>query len=1386
MHPGPWLLAATLLTQASVSPRARPAPLDLEPDEARPGLVATYRSLTSRDRTFERVDAKPAFSLGRSSPDPRLPPGPFEVVWTGIIHWREQAPVSFHAFVGGELSVDVDGIKALEGRRQAETSRVGPATTVDRPPGHYRLTIRFRSLPDVPARLQLFWESPSFAREPLPAWILGHLATDRSATLARDEQIEHGRAAARRLGCARCHQSALPGIADDGPGPSLADSGRRLSRAWLLKWLDNPSAVRSEARMPALFPPTRRGFVERWLVAEALARPAGDREPKRDSGDHRAGRMAFLGIGCAACHFVPDIADADQTPFDRVRLGGLGDRFAVDDLAAFLGNPRARYPDGRMPRMPLDPKATRDIAAYLLLWSGPTPVAPSVAEPTAAEINDVARALGVHGKPAAAAALFKEKGCRSCHAGLGDSLASDIPLKAGSSKGCLSDQATPHYRLDAGTRRSLEAFLATAARESPPSSFVIRQQRLEQAGCVRCHQRDTDRPPPIEVIGSTLGSAYLQALPFLRTPRLTNPLQKFTAHHVTKSVRDGVAGLRPADYSYRMPAFGADAELLVEAIAEQDGELSDNTVADVDTFRETDPTLGTLHGPELIGPQGYGCISCHAWNGEQLSQPDPGSAGPDLTRVAGRIRRDWFDRYVESPMRWAPGTPMPAIFERGQPAKLRTVLDGDPVKQRDALWNYFLLGRAAPAPKPPPPVPIVAPAPRTPPLIARIPIRLPDGADVDSLSLLTACHDLVIYDLATGSLKRVFTGAQILRTVQGRTRRFLAAGSARELGGEPSLRFVDGKAVKETIREYRGYDLLPDGARVRWRLRSGAASIDFDEILRLPCGETDPPPAGERRPAGERMLTRAFSVANVPPGWRVELHFARDKPPRPKIKTPEASIASQTSDEPLIMEPGPGPEQRLVAELVYELAPAASPPAWKGSPPLDTERVEGSLARPGYRAIAYARPKTIAGEDRVMPVALAADPRDGRLFVMSLKTGELFVLRDPHDNGQGATFEEYGRGLFQDAYAMLAERDGLLVLHRRNLARIVDANHDGTADRVESVASFPQGVADSYDYGYGLVRDKTGGLIVSFAPYANTSMPGSGGAVRLAPGKPPQPIAYGFRNPLGWCAGPNGEIFSTDNQGEWVAANKLCHIVEGRFYGFPNSAQKEHARKPAGRTAVWVPYAWAHSINGVAFDATGGKFGPFAGQFFLAELMFGGAIIRADLERVNGEYQGACFPFWGKGLLAPVSLAFDPRGRLFIGALTEPGWMAQPDRGALFRIDYTGQLPFEIQSIHVRPRGFRITLTAAAAKASAIDTRSYRVEHYRYEYTGAYGSPELDRTTAAVEHVALVDDRTIDVDLPQLARGRVYLISAPGVRSAAGAPLVHPVGAYTLNEIPSE
>lgn len=130
--------------------------------------------------------------------------------------------------------------------------------------------------------------------------------------------------------------------------------------------------------------------------------------------------------------------------------------------------------------------------------------------------------------------------------------------------------------------------------------------------------------------------------------------------------------------------------------------------------------------------------------------------------------------------------------------------------------------------------------------------------------------------------------------------------------------------------------------------------------------------------------------------------------------------------------------------------------------------------------------------------------------------------------------------------------------------------------------------------------------------------------------------------------------------------------------------------------------------------------------------------------------------------------------------------MAQPDRGALFRIDFTGAVPFELRTIRARPRGFRVEFTRPADRVAAGNPSAYRLESYRYEYTGSYGSPELDRAAVAVERAEVsADGRAVELTTAPLAKDRVYLLTAAGVRSPAGEQLVHPAGAYTLNEIPA-
>ena len=60
------------------------------------------------------------------------------------------------------------------------------------------------------------------------------------------------------------------------------------------------------------------------------------------------------------------------------------------------------------------------------------------------------------------------------------------------------------------------------------------------------------------------------------------------------------------------------------------------------------------------------------------------------------------------------------------------------------------------------------------------------------------------------------------------------------------------------------------------------------------------------------------------------------------------------------------------------------------------------------------------------------------------------------------------------------------------------------------------------------------------------------------------------------------------------------------------------------------------SASAVMLDVSGGKFGPFAGQFFVADYTLS-LVMRAEMEKVDGLYQGACYPFRQSFATAPRS-----------------------------------------------------------------------------------------------------------------------------------------------------
>jgi hypothetical protein len=219
--------------------------------------------------------------------------------------------------------------------------------------------------------------------------------------------------------------------------------------------------------------------------------------------------------------------------------------------------------------------------------------------------------------------------------------------------------------------------------------------------------------------------------------------------------------------------------------------------------------------------------------------------------------------------------------------------------------------------------------------------------------------------------------------------------------------------------------------------------------------------------------------------------------------------------------------------------------------------------------------------------------------------------------------------------------------------------------------------------------------------------------------------------------------------------------------------------------AVWMPYnkVGRSGTDLVTCDA-GGKFGPFDGQMFVAEFT-DAKISRVFMEKVDGEYQGACFPFVGGFASGIVRLNFAPDGSLMVG-MTSRGWSSLGTKAyGLQRLRYNGTAPFAIKEMKAKPDGFELIFTKPVDVARAGDVASYRMSNTTLFYSGAYGSDEIQSAPNPITGVQVAaDGLSVRLKVDGLRELYIHELHADGLRSAAGESLDHADAYYTLNRIP--
>ena len=456
-------------------------------------------------------------------------------------------------------------------------------------------------------------------------------------------------------------------------------------------------------------------------------------------------------------------------------------------------------------------------------------------------------------------------------------------------------------------------------------------------------------------------------------------------------------------------------------------------------------------------------------------------------------------------------------------------------------------------------------------------------------------------------------------------------------------------------------------------------------------------------------------------------------------------------------------------------------------------------------------------------------------LAVTTRRGDVFIVENP--TSAKPYFRKFASGL-HEVLGVAYKNGSLYVTQRGELTRLFDSNMDGKADVFETVYAWPiSGNYHEYSFGPKLAPDG------SFFVTLNLGFPGAwwhpesfvpwrGWTLHIYDDGRVEPWAAGMRSPCG-ISMIDGELFYTDNQGDWVGSGSIMPVKKGAFMGHPASLvwtnqpnsplkltqQEIFAKinpriefgpdsqqvKPENKVnekfmtefemkkfipelqlpAVWLP----HGILGISTSEIvkipKGVFGPFEDQLLVGD-QGQSKISRVFMEKVNGELQGCAWDFRSGFQSGIVRLAWGTDGSLFVGE-TNRGWGSAGDANeGLQRLTWNKRLPFEMRTVKAMPDGFEIEFTKPVDKKYAEDLASYDIESYIYKYHGVYGSPPVNTQKCPVKGVKVSEDGLkVRLIVSNLRQYYIHIIKLDGIRDKENAyTLVHPTGYYTLNNIP--
>ena len=553
------------------------------------------------------------------------------------------------------------------------------------------------------------------------------------------------------VGCWGCHP--VEGYSDlPKRGPTLTNLISKTTPGWLNAWIAYPKGWRPGTRMPNFWPgaidgsfvPHAAGETEEQakarhqkLRAEEVTQISAylwvnsDQAkllPMGKAGDAAKGKELFESLGCKACHVNEKGSAARRSEASSNRdyapnLWNIADKASPEWIYSWIKNPKALWPETKMPDLRLADDEAGDLTAFLLgMKSGESYPAPGVfAEGQRAALTAEAQKGKV---------LIGKYGCFGCHNIKGFENAQKIGTELtehGRKDPLLLDfgdvkyftEEPKHRQTYAGwvwtklhtpriyayerveTRMpqfdftddealSILTFLKgqTGEKEFIPVELRPGIDQQKQAvlagerlvywnGCRNCHI--------VEKRGGTVRDQYNEDNQSFAPPILTGEGAKVQPAWLFGFLKAPVP-LRPW-LNIRMPTFhfsDEDAAAVVKYFASASNKSYPYLTVDVpapskEKIRETLELFTALQ-----------CTKCHVV-GKLAPGQDPGSAAPNFLMAKSRLRPDWIPLWLRNPNALMEGTLMPSFWDLDAGAEApHKAFGGDKAVQMEALRDLLM------------------------------------------------------------------------------------------------------------------------------------------------------------------------------------------------------------------------------------------------------------------------------------------------------------------------------------------------------------------------------------------------------------------------------------------------------------------------------------------------------------------------------------------------------------------------------------------------------------------------------------------------------------------------------------------------------------------------